>query len=120
MHLSILIWLPAAAALFGALLPGRAARASAVSGSLVTLGLSIAILVQFDAGGGLQFITDDHWIRELGIHYTLGVDGLNLFFILLATVLFAATMVWAALKGEDKVMAQTIGRIVDALSVFNG
>ena len=25
------------------------------------------------------------WIRELGIHYKLGVDGLNLFLILLAT-----------------------------------
>jgi len=101
-HLSILIWLPAAAALFGALLPGRAARVGAVTGSLVTLGLSIALLAQFKTGGGLQFITDDTWIKELGIHYKLGVDGLNLFFILLATLLFAATMVWAALQTWER------------------
>jgi len=101
-HLSILIWLPAAAALFGALLPGRAARVGAVTGSLVTLGLSIAMLAQFKTGGGLQFVTDDTWIKELGIHYKLGVDGLNLFFILLATLLFAATMVWAALQTWER------------------
>jgi NADH-quinone oxidoreductase subunit M len=101
-HLSLLIWLPAAAALFGALLPGRAARVGAVSGSLVTLGLSIAVLAQFKSGGGLQFVTDETWISELGIHYKLGVDGLNLFFILLATVLFAATMVWAALRTWER------------------
>jgi NADH-quinone oxidoreductase subunit M len=100
--LSILIWLPAAAALFGALLPSRAARAAAVAGSLVTLGLSIAMLADFDAGGGLRYLTDKPWIRELGIHYTIGVDGLNLFFILLATVLFAATMVWAAMRPWER------------------
>jgi NADH-quinone oxidoreductase subunit M len=101
-HLSILIWLPAAAALLGALLPGRAARVGAVSGSLVAFGLSIAVLVQFKTGGGLQFITDETWIAELGIHYKLGVDGLNLFFILLATLLFAATMIWAALQTWER------------------
>jgi NADH-quinone oxidoreductase subunit M len=101
-HLSILIWLPAAAALFGALLPGRAARAGAVSGSLVTLGLSIAVLAQFKTGGGQQFVTDDTWIKELGIRYSLAVDGLNLFFILLATLLFAATTVWAAMQTWER------------------
>jgi NADH-quinone oxidoreductase subunit M len=97
-HLSILIWLPAAAALLGALLPGRAARAGAVSGALVTLGLSIAVLVQYKTGGGQQFVTDDHWIRELGIRYHLAVDGLNLVLVLLATILFAATAIWSSLQ----------------------
>jgi NADH-quinone oxidoreductase subunit M len=98
-HLSILIWLPAAAALLGGLLPGRAARAGAVSGALVTLGLSIAVLVQFKTGATTQqFVTDDHWIRELGIRYHVAVDGLNLVLILLTTILFAATAVWSSFK----------------------
>jgi len=101
-HLSILLWLPAASALFGALLPGRAARVGAVTGSLVTFGLSIAVLAQFETGGGQQFVTNDMWIKELGIHYWLAVDGLNLFFILLATLLFAASMVWAALQTWER------------------
>ena len=102
MDLSILIWLPAAAALLGAILPGRAARFSAAAGSLVTLGLSIAVLAQFKTGGGPQFVTDKVWIKELGINYHVAVDGLNLFFILLATLLFAATMVWAALQTWER------------------
>jgi NADH-quinone oxidoreductase subunit M len=97
-HLSILIWLPAAAALAGALLPGRAARAGAVSGAVVTLGLSIAVLVQFHTGGGPQFVTNDHWIAELGIRYHVAVDGLNLVLIMLATILFAATAIWSSLQ----------------------
>jgi NADH-quinone oxidoreductase subunit M len=97
-HLSILIWLPAAAALLGALLPGRTARTATVMGSLVTLGLSIAVLAQFDTGGPAQFVTDDHWIRELGVRYHVAVDGLNLVLILLTTILFAATMIWSALQ----------------------
>jgi NADH-quinone oxidoreductase subunit M len=100
-HLSILIWLPAAAALLGALIPSpptRIARAATVMGSLVTLGLSIAVLAQFDTGGPAQFVTDDHWIRELGVRYHVAVDGLNLVLILLTTILFAATMIWSALQ----------------------
>jgi NADH-quinone oxidoreductase subunit M len=97
-HLSILIWLPAAAALFGALLPGRAARAGAVSGALVTLGLSIAVLAQYKTGGGPQFVTDDHWIAELGIRYHIAVDGLNLVLIMLTTITFAATAIWSSLQ----------------------
>ncbi|MDX6657336.1 MAG: NADH-quinone oxidoreductase subunit [Solirubrobacteraceae bacterium] len=103
MDLSLLLWLPAASVLVGALLPGRTARAAAVTGSLVTLGLSIALLADFKTGHkGLQFLTNKTWISELGIHYKLGVDGLNIFFILLATLLFAATFVWSALQEWER------------------
>jgi NADH-quinone oxidoreductase subunit M len=101
-HLSILIWLPAAAALIGALLPGRTVRTAAVAGALVTLGLSIAVLVEFKTGGGAQFVTNDHWIRELGIRYHVAVDGLNLILILLATILFAATAIWSSLRPWER------------------
>jgi NADH-quinone oxidoreductase subunit M len=102
-HLSILIWLPAASALFGALLPGRSARAGGVAGALATLGLSIALLAQFDMGSGQQqFVTDDHWISELGIRYHVAVDGLNLVLILLATILFAATAIWSAAQEWER------------------
>ncbi|MEA2245706.1 MAG: NADH-quinone oxidoreductase subunit [Solirubrobacteraceae bacterium] len=98
MHLSILLWLPLAAAVAGLLLPGALSRATMVVGCAVTLVLAVVLLVKFDAGAsGLQFVTDETWIRELGIHYKLGVDGLNIFLILLATVLFLASAVWAAM-----------------------
>jgi NADH-quinone oxidoreductase subunit M len=102
--LSILLWLPAAVALLAALIPvPRLPRFVATAGSLAALGYSIALLVDFKTGHkGLQFLTDKPWIRELGIHYKLGVDGLNLFLILLATLLFAATFVWSAFQEWER------------------
>ena len=35
---------------------------------------------------GLQYVTDEMWISQLGIHYKLGIDGLNLFLIAAAAV----------------------------------
>jgi NADH-quinone oxidoreductase subunit M len=45
---------------------------------------------------GLQYVTDETWIAELGIHYKLGLDGLNLFLVLLAAALWLAVSLWAA------------------------
>ncbi len=99
-HLSLLIWAPAALALVGALLGGPSrptvARALAGLGTLVALGFAIILVADFQSGGGLQHVTDRVWIRELGVHYKLGVDGLNLFLVLLTTVLFTASTLWAA------------------------
>jgi NADH-quinone oxidoreductase subunit M len=50
------------------------------------------------ADAGLQFLVNKNWISELRLHYELGVDGLNLLLIVLATLLFAASIVWAALS----------------------
>ena len=42
------------------------------------------------------------WISELGIHYKLGVDGLNVFMIGLTTLLFAAAVIAANLREWDR------------------
>jgi NADH-quinone oxidoreductase subunit M len=103
MHLSILLWLPLAAAVAGLFLPSALSRITAVVGCAVALVLAVVVVVKFDTGAsGLQFVTDRTWIRELGIHYKLGVDGLNLFLILLATVLFLASAVWAAMHEWER------------------
>jgi NADH-quinone oxidoreductase subunit M len=98
MTLSILIWLPLAVSLIGALLiPARLARVVAVIGSLATLGVAISFIARFHSGRhGLQFVTDRVWISSLGIHYKIGLDGLNVLLILIATIVFAAAIVYAA------------------------
>ena len=93
MSLSILIWLPAAVGLVAALLPRSIAPRLAALGTLVALGLAIYLIADYDAGGGLQWVTDETWIAELGIHYKLGLDGLNLFLVALTTLGFAATAI---------------------------
>jgi len=68
-------------------LPG----AIAFAGSLAALGLAIGYIADYDSGGAnLQHVTDVVWISQLGIHYKLAIDGLNVFLIGLTTLLFAA------------------------------
>jgi NADH-quinone oxidoreductase subunit M len=100
MTLSILIWLPLAFGVLGALLPSQAARVCAVVGSLATVGVAISFVARFASGrAGLQFVTDHVWISALGIHYKLGLDGLNVLLILIATIVFAAGIAYSA--GQD-------------------
>jgi NADH-quinone oxidoreductase subunit M len=103
MTLSILIWLPAAVALLAAFLPGKLSGRLVVLGALVTLGISIGLAIDFKTGqAGLQRVTDEVWISQLGIHYKLGLDGLNLFLILLTTATFAAALFAANLREWDR------------------
>jgi len=101
--LSVLIWLPLAVALVGTALPGVWSGRLAALGSLVTLGLAVGLIGGFDTSvGGLQDVTDTVWIRELGVHYKLGVDGLNLFLLALTALLFAAAFVAGALRDWER------------------
>jgi NADH-quinone oxidoreductase subunit M len=101
--LSILIWLPLALALVVSQLPARSVgRAMAVL-SLIPLGIAISFVARFHAGDpGLQFVTDKVWISALGIHYKLGINGLNVALMLLTTVLFTISLAWSAMREVDR------------------
>ena len=102
-HLSILLFFPLALALLGALLPRGLAPAAWFAGSLVALAYAVLLLLDFHSGtGGLQYVTDDAWIDELGIRYTLGVDGLNLWLVALTTLLFAFSALWITLRPPEE------------------
>jgi NADH-quinone oxidoreductase subunit M len=103
--LSILIWLPALCGVVGALFAARGQRvpgALALIGSVAALGLSIGYIADFHSGGGLQHVTDIVWISELGIHYKLGVSGLNVFLVGLTTLLFAAATLAANMREWER------------------
>jgi NADH-quinone oxidoreductase subunit M len=95
MPLSILIWLPAVAALIGAVAGPRLVGKVTFVGTLAGLGIAIGYLASFDTGGGLQWVTDETWIATLGVHYKLGIDGLNLFLIVLTALVWVAVVLWA-------------------------
>jgi NADH-quinone oxidoreductase subunit M len=98
-HLSILVFWPLLLAVLGALAPRGVAPLFAVVGAFVPLGYAVLMLADFDTGAsGLQYLTNDAWIDELGIRYTLGIDGLNLWLVALTTLLFAASALWVALR----------------------
>src|SRR3954471_17817623 len=102
MTLSILIFLPLATGLVGALLPWRLARLRVAAGTVAVLVYAIVLLADYPMhGGGMKWAVDEVWIRELGIHYALGVDGLNLFLIVLTTMLWVPATVAACLREWD-------------------
>ncbi len=103
LHLSFALWLPLAFGVIGLLAPPRFASKLALVGTLLMLGYAIAYVVDFDsASGGLQNVTDEMWISELGIHYKLALDGLNLFLILLTGVLWLACTLWASFTDWER------------------
>ncbi len=98
-HLSILLFFPLVLATLGAALPRTVAPAALLVGALVALAYSVLLLFDFESGAdGLQYVTDDSWIEELGVRYTLGIDGLNLWLVALTALLFAASALWICLR----------------------
>jgi NADH-quinone oxidoreductase subunit M len=101
-HLSIVLFLPLAAGLIGALLPRGLARWAVLAGTVAVLAYAIAMLIDFESGGGLQWVTDDEWIPELGVRYQLGVDGLNLFMVVLTAVSWVPCTLVAAFTERER------------------
>jgi NADH-quinone oxidoreductase subunit M len=97
------LWTPLIFGFIGLALPKRWTGWWAVLGTVVTLGLAIAVLAGFDSGqSGLQNTVDVTWISGLGVDYSLGVDGLNVFLILLTTVLWTAGTAFAAFREQER------------------
>jgi NADH-quinone oxidoreductase subunit M len=76
--------------------------ALALIGSLGALGLAIGYIADYSPGAGLTHVTDVVWIAELGIHYKLGIDGLNVFLVGLTALLFAAAALAANLRTWER------------------
>ncbi len=75
--------------------------------SLVTFGISLVLLSNFDASNpNLQMVTNLPWIQVAGwnISYYMGVDGLSILLILLTTFLtpIALLSTWSAIEEREK------------------
>jgi NADH-quinone oxidoreductase subunit M len=98
-----LLWTPLAFGLIGLFLPKRWVGWWAVLGTATTLGLAIALLAGFDSGAsGLQDTVDVNWIPGLGVDYSLGLDGLNVFLVLLTGVLWLGATAFAAFREQER------------------
>src|SRR5438874_11359781 len=96
--LSLIIWLPALCALVLLALPERKElknwfRYGALGASLPTFIASLLLLPGFEATGKLQFVLDLEWANSIGAHYTLGVDGVSVWLVLLNTLLFPLALI---------------------------
>ncbi|HYC88287.1 MAG TPA: NADH-quinone oxidoreductase subunit M [Thermoanaerobaculia bacterium] len=89
--LSVTLWLPIAGAILLAFFPKAATGAIKAFGlfvSLATFIVSLGILRGWEDGfAGFQFVESLDWIPQWGIRYSLGVDGISLWLVLLTTFL---------------------------------
>jgi len=83
---ALLAWpvIGAAVVLFA---PPRLAKHLALAASLIEFAISVPMWWTFAPAGGMQFQLDVPWVPAWGIHYTVGVDGISLFLVLLTTFL---------------------------------
>jgi NADH:ubiquinone oxidoreductase subunit 4 (subunit M) len=104
--LTALVVLPAIGALAVALVPRSRTelhRLVALLFSVATGALALFLLVDFDAGeAGYQFEVNETWIRDFGISWHLGVDGISLFLVVLTGLLFPVALLGATPHHDAK------------------
>ncbi|QXJ24833.1 NADH-quinone oxidoreductase subunit M [Actinomadura graeca] len=100
--LSLLIFLPLAAALGAAVVPRRAVTRVWAGACLADLALVIALWVAHGTRPGVSYETDVRWIPSVHAGYHVGADGLSLPLLTLTAVLFAACAVYS-LRQEHRV-----------------
>src|SRR5487761_2486293 len=105
-YLTTLVIAPAVAALVVLCVPGRltsAIRGLGVAASVLLVGLAIAIFTEFHTGvGGLQMSSVHPWVQQLGVSWSLGIDGISLFLILMSALLFPIALLGAGERRNEK------------------
>src|SRR3954464_15660258 len=66
----------------------RLIRFIGLSASLITFLYSLVLWIQFDPSTAkFQFVESFRWLPYENIHFSLGLDGISLFFVILTTFL---------------------------------
>ena len=103
--LTVVVLVPAIGGVVIALIPTKsvARHFHEVLGALVavfTLVLALVIVGQFKVGdGGYQMVTDHVWAKSLGIQWSLGIDGISLFLVVMTAVLIPLAICYSAIAG---------------------
>ncbi len=111
--LSLAIWLPVAFGIF-VIAFGRddnpnVVRTVSLVGAIVSFLATLPLVSQFDnAAHGMQFVEKFKWIDIFNINYSLGVDGLSMWFVVL-TAFITIFVVIAAWEVIEKRVAQYMG-----------
>jgi NADH-quinone oxidoreductase subunit M len=82
------------------------ARLHALGFSLATLACSVYVLVEFDRDSGLpQFVDRQGWATSAGIEWTVWVDGISIWLLVLTTALFTLGTVAACIRLPERYRA---------------
>ena len=107
--LSILVFFPAVAGLLGFVVNKESARAYGITVAAIEFFLSLWLWFSFDASNaGMQFVEMIPLIPDFGVGYYIGVDGISLFIIILATLMTLIGMVSMNITKNVKNMIITL------------
>ncbi|MDQ7947490.1 MAG: NADH-quinone oxidoreductase subunit M [Pedobacter sp.] len=88
MELLLLIFLPLVGAILTAMLAKQnTAKIGALVFSLFTLAITIGMLCKFIPDSSVQFAVNYPWIKQLGINFHAGIDGISMVTVMLTNVL---------------------------------
>ena len=87
--LSSLIFIPIFSAILLFLLPFsvRVTRYVSFTVTLFTTALSLWMYTHFEASEALQFVEEYAWIKEYGISYHIGIDGISLIIVMMTNLI---------------------------------
>jgi NADH-quinone oxidoreductase subunit M len=119
-YLSLAIWIPIATGLLILAIGNdqrqQLVRVVALLGSIAGLAVTVPIYTQFDnSSAALQFVESTPWIERFHAFYSLGIDGLSLWFVLL-TALITVIVVVAAWQ----VVRQNVSAYHAAFLILSG
>lgn len=100
--LSAILWTPLAFGLISLLVPRRFAAWAAGLGTVITLVLAVIVAIGLNPSDGLQYVVDVTWIPGLGVNYSLGIDGLSVFLVLLTAIAWVPAVAFTASRGTDR------------------
>jgi NADH-quinone oxidoreductase subunit M len=107
--LSVLVFFPAIAGLLGFVVDKKSARAYGITVAAIEFLLSLWLWFSFDMNNaGMQFVEMIPLIPDFGVNYYLGVDGISLFIIIMATLMTLIGMVSMSITENIKNMIITL------------
>lgn len=103
--LSLVLWLPLLGALMLLFYPSEQhglLKGTALCIALAELALSVVLVVGFKSEyRAFQFVDSASWIEPFGITYTIGIDGISLWLVMLTTLL-TPVMILSSFRYIDK------------------
>lgn len=98
--LSFLLFFPLLAAIFGFAINRESIKTYAIAVAAIEFVVSLVVWFMFDAfNPGMQFVESIVIVEALGISYSVGVDGISLFLVILSTFMTLIALVGLS---EDK------------------
>jgi NADH-quinone oxidoreductase subunit M len=107
--LSVLVFFPAVAGLLGFVVDKNSARAYGITVASIEFLLSLWLWFSFDTtNAGMQFVENIPLIPDFGVSYYLGVDGISLFIVIMATLMTLIGMISLSVTENIKNMIVTL------------